>query len=313
MQRPAYAGGVTAWNPGGGGPDVLSSGPGEPRRPRVRTMAWAVLCLAVGGLLGLRLESELDARRVAAAAAVALRAGDVREVRRCDQECLRIPLFNDGRRPVTVSAIGFDGWVHRTRGAGRVLDPGSWTVVRFAPPVDCDARRPSPVRYVNVETVVDGRSERSSLRMPGATVLLREQHDRHCPRGRPVTQQDLRGVWVLEEVYGTWYDLSGKLLMRYARDGGYAWDSEGHLLDSRQAVRGRYRLDDGLLSVTVRNHNLCHTGDYYRWRLTLVAADQMHMRFVGGRRSACSAPDDEVWIARRVLLDHGLPGPRGLR
>jgi hypothetical protein len=303
----AYRGEVTTWNLGDEGPDVLSAGDAEPPwAGRVRTAAVAVACLVLGGVLALRLDDEMAVRRAAAAPAVLLRAGNLQDAVPCRRRCLRLPLFNAGRRPVEVTDVGFAGWRVPTNVRSTVIRPGTWGNVRFGLPADCST--PLPVRYrsVQVQTHVAGVPRARTLRMPSATPLVQEEHARTCPVGRQVSPQELRGVWLLASSHGAWHSLSGALVMRYGAGGSFAWDVEGHLLDAR-AADGRYLLRGRMLTVMVNNQNACHTGDVFTWRVTLTAPDQLNLQSVPDPRSACGAPDDGVWVVRRILADDQLP------
>jgi hypothetical protein len=146
--------------------------------------------------------------------------------------------------------------------------------------------------------------------MPGRTRLIREHYDLQCPQGQPATQQDLRGVWVLEYARSAWHDQVGRLLMRFGADGRFSWDPSGHLFDPHRATQGRYRLARDRLVVTVQNVNLCHTNDIYVWRVTVTEPNLLHLHHVRGTPSYCGAPEGEDWVARRILDDERLPETR---
>jgi hypothetical protein len=301
---------------------VLSAGRDEPRRWERLRVLWAVglaaVCLVVGGLVGHHLDSpdSVGSRLAFPAAArpvVDLRVGGMDEVVPCTRRCLRVPLFNAGREAASVRTIGFDGWRMRARLSPVLVRPGSWENVRFALDVDCRAPRPSYSSTVQVQAAVAGHLRLLSLPLPNAVALVREQYDRYCPVGPPATPQDLRGVWVLESATGAWHDLVGTLLMRFAADGTFAWDSTGHLFDSALAADGSYELHGRRLTVTVDTVTACQAGGSYTWRVTLTAPDQLTMRFLHGGHGPCAGADDEVWLARRLLLDHRLPEMRALR
>jgi hypothetical protein len=266
----------------------------------------AGVCLVLGAVLALRLDDEVATRRAAASSAVLLQAGSLEDVIPCRRRCLRLPLFNGGHRPVEVTAIGFDGWRIRADVRTKVLQPGTWGNVRFGVR-DCSTPAPPGNRSVQVQTQVAGVPHMRTLQMPRATRLVREEHARTCPVGRPVLPRELRGVWLLESSHGLWHSLAGTLLMRYGDDGSFAWDSEGHLLDHARAADGRYQLEGRMLTVMVDNQNACHTGDVFRWRATMTAPDELHLQSVRDTRSACCGPDDEVWVVRRILADDQLP------
>ena len=301
----AYRGGVTGW--GSGSPEVLSSGhdgPGHGSRLRVAVLV--AVSLLVIGLLGYRVEREI-ARDTGASPVVVLQAGSVVDIPECSDRCLRLPVFNDGSRTVTVTAIGF--------GHGRVpavitptvVHPGTWRAVRFELPRDCTAPQPQEYRSVQVQTAVAGTLEQRSLRMPGGSRLIREHYDQHCPQSQPVTRQYLRGVWALEYAR---HDQVGRLLMHFGAAGRFSWEPSGHLFDPHRAMLGRYRLARGRLVVTVQNVNLCHAKDAYVWRVGVTTANLMRLHHVRGTPSYCGAPEGEVWVARRVLDDERLPETR---
>ena len=194
-----------------------------------------VVCLLVGGLVGVRVGGWVLDRHDGG---VTLHAGQVQDLGSCRHRCLRLPLFNDGTRPVRVTGVGFAGWRVVADARAAVVPPGTWGSVRFALPVDCAAPEPASYRTVSVRATVAGVRGERTLRMPGATPLVRRDHDLACPVGRPATAADLRGVWMLESAYGAWHSLVGRLLMRFGADGSFAWDSSGHLLDPALAPPG---------------------------------------------------------------------------
>lgn len=285
-------------------------------------MLWAVglaaACLLVGGWLGHRLDSSdsagsMPAFPAAARPVVDLRVGGMDEVVPCTHRCLRVPLFNAGREAASVRTIGFDGWRMRARLAPVLVRPGSWENVRFALDVDCQAPRPSYPSTVQVHASVAGQLRLLSLPLPDAVGLVREQYDRYCPVGPPATPQDLRGVWVLESAAGVWHDFAGRLLMRFAADGSFTWDSTGHLPDARGSADGQFELHGRVLTVTVENLSSCRAVAVLRWRVALTAPDQLNLRAVRGTPGSCPGADTEVWLARRMLLDHRLPEMRAVR
>ena len=301
---------------------MLSSGREEPSRwarPRVLwVVGLAAVCLLVGGLVGQRLDSPDSAGSgpafpAAARPVVDLRVGGMDEVVPCTHRCLRVPLFNAGRQPASVRTIGFDGWRMRARLTPVLVRPGAWANVRFALDVDCRAPRPSYSSTVQVHANVAGQLRLLSLPLPNAVGLVREQYDRYCPVGPPATPQDLRGVWVLESAAGVWHDLVGTLLLRFAADGTFAWNSTGHLFDSARAADGDYELHGRRLTVTVDTVTDCQAGGSYTWRVTLTAPDRLTMRFLHGGPRPCAGAGNEVWLARRLLLDHRLPEMRAVR
>lgn len=305
---------MTAWDLGGGGHDVLSSGQDAPSPPgRVQTALVAVVCLVLGGLVGARLDGQHAGAVADMASQVDLRAGEIREIVPCAHECLRLAVFNGGSTPVRVTEVGFDDWHIRGDALPVVVPPGAWENVRFGLPVDCESPEPPYFRTVHVRTSSGGDRGQLSLQLPNAVPLVRAQHDRYCPEGRPVTPQDLRGVWMLEWADGVWHDLAAKLLLRFSANGSFAWDSTGHLFDPVPVVDGRYEVSGHRLELTVDDMTVCRTGGTFTWRVTLTAPDELHLRYLRGRPRGCRGSVDDVWIAHRMLLDHRLPEMRALR
>ncbi len=304
------------WAPGGGGLDVLSSGrdDGPGRWERRRVVAVAAVCLLIGALVGLHFGTR-DAERGAAAAstgAVSLQAGGMEEVVPCARRCLRLPVFNAGRRPASVRAVAFAGWRVRLDTRPVRVPPGSWADVRVGLVADCRDPRPSRSGTVQVQAAVGRRVRLLTLALPHPVDLIRADYDRHCPVGPPATPQDLRGVWVLESASGFWHDLGGTLLMRFAADGTFAWESTGHLFDSTRSDGG-YELRGRRLSVTVDTLTACHATLRFTWRVTLTAPDELNMRLLRAGPRRCLGRGDEVWLAHRMLLDHRLPEMRAIR
>jgi hypothetical protein len=303
---------VSTSAPGDGGRDALSSGRDEPAWwERYRVVVLAAVCLLAGGLVGLRLDSPdpAPARGVLAATgpAVDLQAGVLEQVERCTHRCLRLPVFNGGRRPVRVRAVAFADWRVRMDTDPALVPPGSWANVRLGLVADCRDPRPSFSGDVQVQASAGGRLRLLNLALPHPVDVVQEEYDRHCPVGATATPQSLRGVWVLERSTGYWADLAGSLLMRFAADGSFAWDSTGHLLDLARSPDGRYQVDGRRITLMVDTLSTCPAGGHLTWRATLTAPDRLNLVFLRGGPRGCVARGDEIWLARRLLLDHRLP------
>ena len=136
--------------------------------------------------------------------------------------------------------------------------------------------------------------------------LGRADHDRaDCPPGRPATAGGLTGTWVRTGVTGVWRGLEGRELIRFDAGGGFTWGLRGPY----RAVRGRYQLSGGTVTVRAAATSLCHAGDTYTWRATLTRAGRLLLLHVpGAERDGCSL-SAEIWRGRR--LENGLrAGPR---
>jgi hypothetical protein len=145
----------------------------------------------------------------------------------------------------------------------------------------------------------------SSVALPDSAEALLEYRGAVCAPSVPIRPDQLTGVWLLEEVYGRLTSIEGALLMRFNRDGTFAADPEGLLFAGGQAVRGTYRVDGALLRITAKAGYACLRGERNTWRASISADGRLQMAFVRGR--GCSTRAGEVWIARRVLADTGLP------
>ena len=120
----------------------------------------------------------------------------------------------------------------------------------------------------------------------------RERAD--CPPGRPALASDLTGTWLRTGVHGVWRGLQGRELMRFDADGGFTWG----LVGPYRAVRGRYRLSGGTVTVTAMRMSLCHAGDTYTWRATLTRTGRLHLADVAETERAGCRVSPEVWSGR---------------
>ncbi len=96
-------------------------------------------------------------------------------------------------------------------------------------------------------------------------------------------------------------------MMRFNPDGTFVMDPDGGLFAGRQAVWGSYRLDGALLTTTAEGGYVCETdpSDRASWVASIAADGKLRLALKPGSR--CPDGDGDVWIARRVLLDIGLP------
>jgi hypothetical protein len=117
---------------------------------------------------------------------------------------------------------------------------------------------------------------------------------------------ELSGIWQVQRIYGQPIDLQAvTLLMRFTADGRLVIDHEGELFRGRPDVRGRYRLDNALLTTQVEGGEGCAPGEGATWRVAKTSAGGLSLAWVDG--TCPNDGQDDVWILRRLLDEAGFP------
>lgn len=164
---------------------------------------------------------------------------------------------------------------------------------------DTLAVRESGVADAAASAVAAGSSGSSGSGSVGCVTGRPDRARADCPPGRPARASDLTGTWLRTGVHGVWRGLEGRELMRFDADGGFTWGLAGPY----RALRGRYLLSGGTVTVTAMRRSLCHAGDTYTWRATLPRAGRLHLAHVPGtERDGCTV-SPEVWSGRRLQGD----------
>ena len=295
---------------GDGFEDTVDYGSDKPpMSTRVRLAAVAVVCLVGGFLAGDRAnifgnERESTATPPAAPIAVGTIGKSYDAVTGFDFE---LPVLNSGEEQIDVEEVELVGLESRvTTTYAPEISPGEWRVLELQVPADCSTQRPDDISAVRLRVKRPSGTGDVEVRLPydGAAVLL-DYHRAICTRSPPVDRGDLAGVWALQTAYGPETYLEGLLLMRFNADGTYVWDPEGGLFSGDRAVWGTYQIRGRLLVMMPQGGFACGPRDISTWRAA-VDDQEDALTMVGQRGSRC--PDGEgVWIARRVLLDDGLP------
>jgi hypothetical protein len=203
-----------------------------------------------------------------------------------------------------VAVVGLESPM--TTDYGPKISPGAWEILEFEAPADCSRPLPIDVFEVGLRVETSSGIDDVEVRLPydGAAALLEYQRA-VCAGAAPVDRGDLAGVWALQTVYGPETYMEGELLMRFNRDGSYAMDFEGGLFSRDVDVWGTYRIERRLLTLMPRSGAVCGLGDNSTWRPAVDAEEgSLTMVWLGG---GCPDGEGSVWIARRVLLDVGLP------
>jgi hypothetical protein len=311
---------VSGWQPGGErdevsfGPDEPTSSPGRPRALGALGLLVGVL---IGGILGAILGIELGGGHWSGqgeedAAAAAIVAGAVVKVDDGDENgpAFGLQLHNGGDESVEITDIRFDDLpTEVVTSEDASLAPGVWESVQFAAPADCLTVPTDPLERVRLTLDTPGGERVAEVPLPGGAQEILDYHAAMCaPQSMPEVD-DLAGVWLLEEAYGSQF-LVGSLLWRFEPNGRYTGDPEGLMfLDVPQALEGRYSLKDGRLRLDIDRGYGCGGDRHSVWSPSLMPGSQ-----VGGRprmtvawlAGDCPAGlTDQVWVFRRLLDDAG--------
>jgi len=217
-----------------------------------------------------------------------------------------LPVYNPTEGPIDAELVALAGLVSPfTSAKAEEVRPGSWGTIRFSAAANCEAPPPTSVTTVRLRVTASGGQSEVTRPLPEAGKALTEHDQAVCGVGSPVDPDDLAGVWLVERAYGPDMYLAGTYLMRFTRGGTFEADPEGRLFAGNPAVRATYRVRGELLEITTRNASGCGAGTRATWRAAFDALDRLTMVYVNGD---CPEGDQgDVWVARRVLHDEGLP------
>ena len=283
----------------------MSFGGDAPSRSGVRLLIGvAVACLLVGFLAG-RTDVAGDSSADSGSSSVHLVAGPITNVTGTFNGAdFALPVLNSGGDEIEVTLVDLAGWDKSLRfNSTATLPPDEWGQVAFRVPADC--RHPLPHSIGEVTLRVDTANEpfETEVPLPDARTLL-DYQNAYCAESRALRPQQLAGVWIVEKAYGEWVGLGGVHLMRFNPDGTFVADPEGGLFSRDQGVYGTYQLDNLTLTTTRQGgYASCRSGET-AWRVTLGSAGRLLMAW---ERGQCPDGPGDVWIARRILRDVGLP------
>ena len=274
-------------------------------------IAVALVGLVVGALLGGRTDvlerigvTQEDPETIDAPISVG--AVDTATDRDSDEAGFGLPVFNASDDAVDVSVAAVPGLTSRLESETvRQLRPGKWDVVHFSATPNCDRQPALDLPSVRLEVKGTEDTSESVVALPDQGSVLLEYHAAFCGSSRAVPEGFLEGVWMLERVFGPDTSLERVHLMRFSDDGTFVADPEGGLFSGDQGVWGRYRVKDELLTTDVKGGYGCPGASGTVWRISLLPDDRLSMTVV---RGDCPDGPNQVWIARRVLRDVGLPG-----
>lgn len=305
---------MTTWDPGDLGPDQLSSGSEDPPWwDRFRTAAVAVVCLAVGAVLGAKWdEAELPLTGRAAGPPSALTAGSVSAL---DDpggpraHGFEVNVFNAGEqelRVLVVRLIGSSTTV--TTGGPETVPPKSWARVPFWLPEMCTAPTPPYVTALRVRVLRPGSAEEPLLNLAEPAEAVLQDRQRECATPTRLRPGQLTGLWYLEEVRGRWQQLEGTSLMRFNSDGTFAFDPEGQVfVQGKQGYFGTYRLHDSRLHLHSDGGYACAAGFDETWRTTMLSEDLLRLDIVRSDEGYCNSPPGERQVLRRLVPGSRLP------
>lgn len=217
-----------------------------------------------------------------------------------------LPVFNASDDEVDVTVTAVPGLTSRLKSETvSELRPGTWDVVHFSATPNCDRQSPRELSSVRLEVkAADGTTE-AAVALPDRAAVLLEYELAFCgTSSRPLPEGFIEGVWMVERVFGSSTSLERVHLMRFSDDGTFVADPEGGLFSGDQGVWGSYRINDELLTTDVKGGYGCPPASGTVWRVNLLPDDRLSMTVV---RGDCPDGTNEVWIARRVLRDVGLP------
>lgn len=171
----------------------------------------------------------------------------------------------------------------------------------FTPAVEC-SRPPFTVRGITVVARSSTGTRRTELPLAAHATALRDHHLVACTPTSTLTRAQVAGVWLLDETGGGVSWLADRLLVRFGRDGSFAWDAEGDLLRELPAGRGRYVLAGDRLRLRMTGGDGCRPGDAFAWWTTALPDHRLHLQ-LDRSSGSCAGRPSEVWVLRRVLRD----------
>ena len=312
---------MSAWNPGDGDHDhdtVTFGSQGRPWSSARRRLVIGSVGLAAGLFVALVVADADDIGRQAngepgATPTPVVVAGSVEMTGYHDERGpeFAVELFNTGDESITVSGLAFDD-IHRqlvgiqeeTR-----LPAGVWKSFRFWAPPDCFAGVPDKLTSVRVTRRTGGQDFEEEVALPDHGRTLLDYHELLCaPDVQPRAQDELVGVWVLDEAYPA-YDAEGFQLWRFEPDGSFAADNGAGLLrNAARGLKGTYSLRNGGLRIDVEGGFWCTPDERTVWRPSLLQTWKgsslgdhpvLALKWLDG-----DCPNDEegtVWVMRRIL------------
>ncbi len=272
----------------------------------VALTCFAMASLVVGVLAG-RPEPAGSSSAAGGSSSLPLVAGSITNVRGAVNGAdFALPVFNPGEDDIEVTLVALGGWNTSLReNYPATIGPGGWGHVGFSAPADC--RHPLPPSIGEVTLRVDTPTEpvetEASLLPDAAASTLLDYYEAYCADSRPIRPQQLAGVWIVEKAYGDRGRGEGIQLMRFSPDGSFVGDRQRGLFSRDPSVYGRYHLRGLTLAITRQGGHACSPGKT-AWRATIRSDGRLSMAW---RRGTCPDGPDDVWIARRILRDVGLP------
>jgi hypothetical protein len=277
--------------------DLGSEGPAGGRRSWWRAAA----LVAIGSIIGWSAAHGTGADRDAAAGpsdAPVLVAGAVQQdLANPFASDFLVTLSNPGKHRVEVLGVAPGGWAART--APVEILPGGSVDVPVDVSLDC-LSTPPPSDVVDVRVAVGHASRMLELPLAQVPPALQEEYARRCrvQSLRVPSHKSLLGTWVVEDGGPAF---TGKMLIRFTGDGGYAMDSGTHLDDDPGAA-GRYTLGPrGRVILRTLVGGDCGRRRRAVWLVGLQADGRLHIQQRTSYDGYCTVERGDVWIAKRVL------------
>lgn len=222
-----------------------------------------------------------------------------------------VELFNTGDESITVSGLAFDDFHRELVGIQEEtrLPAGVWKSFRFWAPPDCFQGVPEKLTSVRVTRRIGDLESEEDVALPDRGRTLLDYHELLCaPDVQPRAQEELVGVWVLDEAYPA-YDAEGVQLWRFEPDGSFVADNGAGLLrNAARGLEGTYSLMNGGLRIDVEGGFWCTPEERTVWRPSLLETWRgsslgdhpvLALKWLDG-----DCPDDEegtVWVMRRIV------------
>ena len=290
------------------GYEEVSFGQDAPPRSTSRLLIGvACACLVAGFLAGGR-SGVLTPSDAAddATLSVPVTAGSVDNVEGAEDGAeFELAVFNSGEQEVEVSVLDLGGWGAELLDSPSVtIASENWEEVRFTARADCADPLPGDVSAFRLQANTSTEQYEGDVPVSDVDALV-QYHEAVCATPDMIRPSQLAGVWLVEKVYGPWAVLEGVHLMRFNPDGTFVVDPEGGLFSGDQGVWGTYRLHGELLTIrTEGGYASCPRDATTTARAAIRPDESLSLAWL---RGTCPESNGDVWIARRVLRNVGLP------
>lgn len=140
-----------------------------------------------------------------------------------------------------------------------------------------------------------GDADTVSTRAPSPAAQATAEEEQPVIKGLPPTPERLAGVWVYDSPYDE------PVLVRFNRDGTYAFDNHGNL-NTSPGARGTYEVAGRTITFANEGGYACLAGDRWAWEAVGISeGKRLHVVNVGVAEvideidSDCDRAGDETW------------------